>query len=139
MRYLVSILLVMVVACTAFAQKTGRAPKVDKDKNITLYMYGVSMSFTDSVRYITDIQKVDSAYLYNKLFLGGANEYSAQMATYFQEKVGDKRVNAVFFAKTRTDAEKKYLKLKKKYVKHGVTFQPLPVADFTFKAIRPEE
>lgn len=138
MRYLVSIFIVMVMFCTAFAKKTEKAPKEDKNSNITLYMYGVSMSFTDTIRYVTDIQKVDSAYLYNKSFLGGANEYAAQMSAYFQEKVGDKRVNAVFFAKTRKDAEKKYLKLKNKYVKHGVAFQPLPVADFSFKAVRQE-
>lgn len=129
------------MCCTAVAKsdKTEKTAKVDKNKNVTLYMYGVSISFSDSISYITDIQEVEGAFLYGKGFLGSANSYSAQMDSYFNEKTGDNRTNAVFFAGTRKDAEKAYLKLKRKYAKKGMHLDPLPVADFKFSAIRSEE
>lgn len=121
-------------------KKKAKQPKEQKEtnKSMTLFLYGVSISLNDSSVYITDVTPVDGAYLQNKKFLGGASEYTTQMNQYFTKKVGDRRTNAVFFHKTRKDAEKAYMKLRKRYTKKGIELQAIPTGDFTFQAVRYE-
>lgn len=110
-----------------------------KDKGVeptTVYMYGLSASFNDSIVYLTDVQKVDSAYFIKGKFLGGLSEYTSQMNQYFSGKDGDRRTNAVFFKTTRTKAEKAYVKLRKRYAGKDVDLRPLSESDFTFKPVR---
>lgn len=114
--------------------------KKSKVETTTLYMYALSTSFKDSVVYMTDIQKVDGAYLLPKGFLGGMTEYVSQLNSHFAAKGfvdGTKRTNVVFFQKTRQKAEKAYMKLRKRYQNPAVILTPLPESEFTFKAVAP--
>ena len=83
-----------------------------------MYMFGFAASFKDSVVYITEIQDVQGAWYDTKSkFLLGRDNYSAQLKDHFKEKMQmPDRVCMVFFAKTMKKAEKKYLKLRKKYL-----------------------
>lgn len=117
-----------------------QAKKESKTELVTVYLYGMSSSFRDSVVYMTDIQKVDGAYLLPKGLLGGLSEYVSQMNTHFAKQgfVDEKkRINTVFFKTTRKKAEKAYLKLRKRYQNSAVILKPLPESEFIFKTIAP--
>lgn len=104
-------------------------------KYMSIYMFGVSTSFTDSTVYVTDVQVVDSAYFVGKHILGGCKEYSDQLAAYLNGKNIAKRTNAVFFKKKRKDAEKAFVKLRRRYTKAGVEMLSIPTGEFIFKGV----
>jgi hypothetical protein len=83
-----------------------------------MYMFGFSASFKDSVVYMTEIQDVQGAWYDTKSkFLLGRDHYSSQLKEHFKEKLQmSDRVCMVIFAKSIKKAEKKYLKLRKKYL-----------------------
>lgn len=85
-----------------------------------LYMFGFSASFQDSVVYMTDVQDVAGAWMDNKSkFLISRDNYSYQLKHYL-EGIGEKnRVCMVFFAKSKSKAERQYLKLRKQYLGQG--------------------
>lgn len=136
MRILTTLFL-MLSLVTAFAKGTN--DKKNEKKTTTLYMYGVSLSFNDSLVYVTDVQPVENACVTGKYVLYGAREYADQMTAYFEKKELGRRTNAVFYKKTRDKAEKSYMKLRKRYAKKGIVLTPIVTGDFTFKAIQPNE
>ncbi len=104
----------------------------------TLYVYGVSISFNDSVVYITDIMELDSAWIDTKNnFLYARSSYSYQLKSYLQEKGVADPTSVISYDVKRKKAEKKYLKLKSKYLKLGDTYtlRYIPVTEFSFSAI----
>ena len=107
-----------------------------------MYMFGFAASFKDSVVYMTEIQDVQGVWYDTKSkFLLGRDSYSAQLKDYFKEKMQmPERVCMVFFAKSMKKAEKKYLKLRKKYLgdkKHPSTYEVRYVTtqDFKFEPV----
>ena len=113
-------------------------------KTSHMYMFGFAASFVDSTLYLTDVQDVQGAWYDTKnkcLML--RDSYSDQLKEYRKEKMGQpNRVCLVIFAKTKKKAEKKYQKLKKKYMSkdgiiHGMKY--LTAADFKFTAIDASE
>jgi hypothetical protein len=107
-----------------------------------MYIFGFAASFKDSVVYMTEIQDVPNVWYDTKSkFLLGRNNYSAQLKEYFRDKLQmPDRVCMVIFAKTMKKAEKKYLKLRKKYLsdkKHTSTYEVRYVTtqDFKFEAV----
>lgn len=110
-RYALATLL---VAATFAAGNVSAKGKVVPN----IYIFGFSASFSDSIIYMTDVQKVDSAWIDSKTkFLLGRENYSYQLKDYLANKLNQQnRTCLVIFGKTRKDAEKKYLKMKKMYV-----------------------
>ena len=113
-------------------------------KTSHMYMFGFAASFVDSTLYLTDVQDVQGAWYDTKdkcLML--RDSYSDQLKEYMKEKMGQpNRVCLVIFAKTKKKAEKKYQKLKKKYMSkdgiiHGMKY--LTATDFKFTAIDASE
>ena len=105
-----------------------------------IYMFGFSASFKDSTIYITDIQDVQGAWMDSKTkFLLERDGYSQQLRTYLTEtKQLSNRVCLVIFATSKRAAEKKYAKLKKKYVGKGTLpydIHYLTIQDFKFDVI----
>ena len=111
-------------------KKNTSATKIDTR---TIYMYGISPSFNDTIVYMTDVQVVDSAYL------GGFTSYVDQLNTYFKEKGDARRTNTVYFKKTRKKAEKAYTKLRRKYNVPGIELKIIPTGEFTFKTVGKED
>ncbi len=110
------------------------------------YMFGFVANFTDSVVYFTDIQTVDSVWYEKKTkFLLGRSGYSNQLRTYFADKMNKPHSTCiVIFSLTRKDAEKKFVKLRKKYIgKNAGAYEirNLNENEFRFKSIdmSPEE
>ena len=103
----------------------------------TIFVYGFAASFNDSTVYFTDIQQIDSAYIDSKTkFLYSRENYSYQLRDYL-DKLGFKNATCTTsFATTRTEAEKKYLALRKKYLegdKYNINY--LKEQDFHYEAI----
>lgn len=114
------------------------AKKKSNNNAVQVYMYGLSTSFNDTIAYMTDLQRVDSAYLEKGKFLGGMKEYVSQMGNYFNKD--GRRTNIVFFKTDVKKAEKAYVKLRKRYsTSKNVELRFVPNEDMKFKAVRPFE
>ena len=105
-----------------------------------MYMFGFSASFVDSTLYLTDIQDVQGVWYDTKAkAMLGRDSYSDQLKEYMKDKMGQpNRVCLVLYATTKKQAEKKYQKLKKKYMdKDGVMqgMRYLTASDFKFESV----
>ena len=105
-----------------------------------LYAFGFAASFNDSTVYFTDIQEIDSAWINDKNdFLVSRDNYSYQLKNYFTSLGLEHRTCIISFALKRKDIEKKYQKMKNKYVKAGnYDIKSVSTNDFHFTAIKPD-
>ena len=100
------------------------------------YMFGFVASFNDSTVYFTNIQKVDSVWVTKKKqFLAGRNQYSYQLREFFTQKRDmPNRTCVVIANQDRKKLEKKYIKMKNKYlVKSKKPYDVRNIADTDFK------
>ena len=117
----------------------GLANHADSKKNQEpIYMFGFAASFNDSTVYFTEIQRMDSAILVNKkYFLYGRDNYSYQLRDYLGAKGVKTPTCVTMFGKNHADAEKKYVRMKKKYVQGGrYTVKYLSTQDFSFSVVK---
>lgn len=123
--------------CLAYSLHANAA----NDSKKTVYVFGFSASFNDSTVYFTDIQQLDGVYVGKKThFLADRDVYSVQLRDFLSERGETNRVCVISFAEKRKDVEKKYVKLKKKYLKDGVyDVKYLAANDFMFKVVESEE
>ncbi|MCD8282571.1 MAG: hypothetical protein LUC22_04885 [Prevotella sp.] len=105
---------------------------------VTLYVYGFSYSFNDSTVYITDIMRLDSAWVDSRTkFLYSRSSYSFQLKNHLLEQGVNTPTCVISYATTRKKAEKKYVKLKSRYTARGQTFivKYVPETDFVFSPV----
>ncbi len=109
------------------------------EKPTKVYAYGFSASFNDSTVYFTDIMEIDSAWTDSKTnFLYGRDSYSYQLKSYLQGQGVDSPTCIVSFDKSRKKAEKKYLKLQRKYTdkkRDSYIVKYIATSDFKFEAV----
>ena len=106
-RILLSLSLLVAVAVAMAGNSVPRQQKV--------YMFGVGLSFIDSLVYVTEVQEVN-AYIQPNGFLNDRSLYTLQLNNYFVSKRGREHITcAVFFSTKKPKAEKKRDKIKKKY------------------------
>ncbi len=105
-------------------------------KTNSVYMFGFSASFKDSIIYVTDIQNIPGAWVESKTkFLLGRDSYSYQLNNYLTDTLKQsQRVSMIFFSLKKKKAEKQYIKLMKKY-KKGYELRYLNAAEFKFRAV----
>jgi len=108
-KTMAAMLLILLLGMAIDASAKGeRVPKI--------YAFGFAASFNDSTVYITDIQEIDSAWVDSKSkFLLERDSYSSQLKNYLQGINQPNRTCIISYALKRKDAEKKFLKLKKRY------------------------
>ena len=130
--------IIVIILLSAFTPYTSYG----KGKRIPdIYMFGVSASFKDSVVYFTDIQKVDSVWIDTKSkFLLGRENYSLQLKNYLSEKQNSPyRTCIIMFANDKKGIEKKFVKLREKYIgkksRNQFDVRYINVNDFRFKCI----
>ena len=117
MKKIISIffILCLVLPSVVFAkddEKKEAEKKVEKD----VYVWGVSISFSDSIVYFTEIQHVEGAVLENK-FLPNRHMYSYELKDYMSFEEGRPgRTSFIFFSEKRSKLEKKEQKVKKRLV-----------------------
>lgn len=101
------------------------------NKMRTVFIYGFASSFNDSTVYFTEIQQLDSAYVDSKTtFLYSRENYSNQLQEYLANHGFPNATCITSFALKRKDAEKKYLKMRQRYLKDD---------HFTIKVINDDE
>lgn len=128
--------LTLLVVASSFVGVSAKIVCVPK-----LYAFGFSASFNDSIVYFTDIQEIDSAWINDKTdFLVSRDNYSYQLKNYFTNIGQEHRTCVISFALKRKDIEKKYKKMKEKYVKAGIfSIKTLGKNDFQFTTIKPDD
>ncbi|SFG12074.1 hypothetical protein [Prevotella sp. KH2C16] len=111
------------------------------NKKATIYAFGFSASFNDSIVYFTDIQQIDNATIESKSkFLLNRAEYADQFRDYFNSIGLEHRTCIISYGLTLKDAEKKLVKLRKRYSKGGhYKIKYLAGNDFKFRVISHEE
>lgn len=118
-------LLLVFIMCSAFSMKK----KDDKQ----VYIAGVSASFKDSLVYFTDIQLVDSVILDKNKMLPQRQQYSYQLKTYLESKLGQSnRTCFIYFDSNKTKLEKSIKKMKDKYRKSGKSIIRQVDSEFKF-------
>lgn len=106
-----------------------------------IYAFGFSASFNDSTVYFTDIHEIDSVWIDDKTnFLMNRESYSYQLKNYFINRGESHRTCVITFASTLKDINKKYEKMKNKYVKAGnFAIRNLSSGDFKFSSVKPDD
>lgn len=106
-----------------------------------VYMFGFAASFNDSTVYFTDIQEVDSVSFKNKnKFLYGREDYSYQLKNYLEGKGQPHRTCVVGYGVNLKKVEKKFTKMKNKYIKRGnFDIRTVDSSEFKFIPVKPEE
>jgi len=104
------------------------------------YMFGFVASFNDSTVYFTNIQKVDSVWVTKKKqMLSGRSQYAYQLREFFSQKRQMPNRTCVVMANVdRKKLEKKYIKMKNKYLvksKKPYDVRSLSDNDFKFAAV----
>ena len=104
------------------------------------YMFGFVASFNDSTVYFTNIQQVDNAWVTKKKqFLAGRSQYSNQLREFFANKRNMPNRTCVVVANVdRKKLEKKYIKMKNKYLvksKKPYDVRNIAESDFKFETV----
>lgn len=101
----------------------------------TVYLYGMAMSLTDSVVYVTEVQVMERAELNAKTkFLEGRTLYSEQLRFYLEGTgLPAQMTCAVSYNVKKQKLEKEHQRtLSKLQKKKGLTVKHIAKSDFTF-------
>ena len=114
--------------CSAFTTK-------NKEKSV--YAFGVAASFNDSIVYYTEIQMLDSIRLDKNGFLPKRDLYAYQLKNYLEHRLSKPDYTCmIYFSENKKKLEKEAAKMKGKYKKSKVSMQEIEPAEFTFKMPR---
>lgn len=120
MKKIFSIILLMclVIPSLSFA-KDGKTKERKKKVQTEVYVWGVSLSFSDSVVYFTEIQHIEGAIIEDKL-LPNRHLYAYELKDYMSyEENMPGRTSFIYFSDKRSKLEKKEQKVKKRLVEGG--------------------
>lgn len=113
MKKVLFIFLFALVATVAVARGKKETKKDKEVKQVSVYILGASISFSDSIVYFTEIQKLDSVVLENG-FLPHRQYYAYELKDYmnFNESMPG-RISMIYFDEKLNRLEKKEHKIKK--------------------------
>lgn len=96
-----------------FARGKKETKKVKEVEPVTVYIWGASMSFSDSIVYFTEIQKLDAVVMENG-FLPYRQYYAYELKDHmnFEENMPG-RISMIYFDEKLKKLEKKEQKIKK--------------------------
>ena len=114
--------------------KNEDRPTVLKD----MYLFGVARNYHDSITYFTNITPISKVVCDKETgFIDGLNLYTAQLENHLLKNGRFGYLCATFYAKNMKNAEKIYVKLKKKIDKKRFT-RVEPLGDFVYQFVSPE-
>ena len=97
----------------------GKKKDAKKKIQTEVYVWGVSLSFSDSIVYFTEIQHVEGAIIEDKL-LPNRHLYAYELKDYMSYEEGmPGRTSFIYFSDKRSKLEKKEQKVKKRFVEGG--------------------
>ena len=120
MKKIFSILFILclVMPSLTFAND-GKKKDAKKKIQTEVYVWGVSLSFSDSIVYFTEIQHVEGAIIEDKL-LPNRHLYAYELKDYMSYEEGKPgRTSFIYFSDKRSKLEKKEQKVKKKMIEGG--------------------
>jgi hypothetical protein len=126
--------------CSAFTVKEGsdKDKKEKKDKQETVYAFGVGASFNDTVVYFTNIQVLDSVQLDKEGFLPKRELYAYQLKNYLDYDLKSPNYTCmIYFNKDKAKLSKEQAKLQTRYKKAKLAIVPIDAEAFAFT--KPEE
>ena len=114
MKKVLFIFLFALVATAAVAREKKETKKVKEVEAVPVYIWGASISFSDSIVYFTEIQKLDSVALENG-FLPHRQYYAYELKDYmnFNENMPG-RISVIYFDEKQSKLVKKEQKIKKR-------------------------
>lgn len=124
------------------ADKKQRKIVVEDTITNSVWAFGFSASFTDSILYMTDIQQLHNVKITKKTkFMEGRYDYSSQMKRYLEDNLNMKnRTCVLFFEEKKEAAEKKYVAIRKRYqAQTHLTLRYLNASEFQFTKLEEEE
>lgn len=129
MKYLKTTVAAMFVSLLLIATTTTASAK---NKCVpVIYAYGFAASFNDSTVYFTEIQELKNVWLNSKNnFLIQRENYSNQFRDYLAGQGKTNRTCIISYALKRSDIEKRFVKMKRKYVN---------MANYDIKYVNPSE
>lgn len=137
MRFLRYLLLTAVMLLTVMTVSAKGSKKQ------TVYMFGFSASFNDSIIYFTPVQELQGYIADNRThFLVNRDQYSYQLKDYFENRGQLNRTCVTVYSTERKKLEKKYQKMKEKYTtksKNKFDVVYLTDTDFKFQTVTPDE
>lgn len=107
-------------------------------KQTKVYVFGISINFTDSVTYMTDIQILEPAYIETKTgFLYDRSIYSQQLQIWIEQaKKQPYTTCTIFFSENKSKLEKEYNKIRNKFRKdQSTTVKCLEPGEFKFNIL----
>ncbi|KAA6349498.1 hypothetical protein EZS27_003095 [termite gut metagenome] len=104
-------------------------------KNKQVYVFGVSVSFMDTIVYCTDVQLLDSVELDKQGFLPHREHYSYQLKNYLEyQKNALNQTCMIYFSTDKIKLNKEAIKLLDRYKKNkGTIVERIEVSGFQFK------
>ncbi len=113
MRKTLFIFLLLLAPMMVFARGKKETKKVKEVEPVTVYIWGASMSFSDSIVYFTEIQKLDAVVMENG-FLPYRQYYAYELKDHmnFEENMPG-RISMIYFDEKLKKLEKKEQKIKK--------------------------
>ena len=126
------------MVCAALFAMMMPADTMAKNKCVPkIYAFGFAASFNDSTVYFTEIHEVDSVWINEKnKFLLNRNDCSNQLKGYLDAKGLTHRTCIISYELKRKDLEKRYEKMKAKYLKKGnYSIEYIEPKDFRFEAV----
>ena len=131
-RNIAILFLLNLCVCCAFAQKA----KIKQDVNI----FGVAISVTDSVVIMTDLQLLENVEMEKKTkFLSDREEYSRQLSDYIKKSGEGRMVTLVSYNLKKDKLEKRYLKIKQRYIKDGYVVKYITRDSFVFAPVTEDD
>lgn len=120
MKKIFSIIFILCLVIPSFSfAKDGKKKEAKKKIKTEVYVWGVSLSFSDSVAYFTEIQHVEGAIIEDKL-LPNRHLYAYELKDYMSyEENMPGRTSFIYFSDKRSKLEKKEQKVKKRLVEGG--------------------
>lgn len=121
---IVLLLCVALIVCSAFSKKSK-----------SVYAFGFSASFTDTVVYYTELQVLDSVQLDRNGFLPYREHYSYQLKNHLEYDKGKKnRTCMIYFSDNKEKLTKTLNKLLLKYKKEKeIKLIEIKQNEFSFK------
>ena len=112
--------------------------QAEKDKEVFLQptaLFGVGISFTDSVVYQTEVQELDTAWITKThKFLMDRSLYSLQLQFWMEQQGVKNSICTVLFDKKKNRLQKKWNKISKRHQQNEAQrFKVVPLSDFRFK------
>lgn len=125
------VLAAVVLLCSTSAFSKGK----DKDKG--MYLFGVSTSLTDSIVYVTDVQRFDKIGMTEFDFSKTISRYSIQLQNFVSVMMSTKfQTGFTFYDSNKKKIEKEKKKVVNKFEKKGkMVIVTVPLEDFKYEFV----